>query len=395
MSFDEERRQVFLGCRPSARQDALDPEPELPFAPDVPCVPRWVGLLPYEAFRYLERPRFAPPEETREAPHLSAPRWYRYGAVAVLGEHDAEVVGDDEEAVAQLEEVLHRAPRTSERPQASLEPLGTPEPGDVHAARIERALELIAAGDLYQVNLARRFVFRACGHAIELLRALGPAGRAPFAAALELEDVSVVSTSPELFLDLDARGTLATRPIKGTRPRGANAAEDGRLRLELDESEKERAELAMVIDVERSDLGRVAEAGSVHLSELPHVVTHPTVHHREATVRARLRPGVTREELLVATLPSGSVTGAPKIRAMEVIASLEAQRRGLYTGALGTLGHDGSLRLSMAIRTLTVVQGVAHYFVGGGIVADSSPAAEVEETLWKARQLAALAAQFR
>jgi anthranilate/para-aminobenzoate synthase component I len=252
----------------------------------------------------------------------------------------------------------------------------------------------IAAGELYQVNLARRFTFRVRGHAIEVLAALGPAARAPFAAALGFEDLSVVSCSPELFLDLDASGVLVTRPIKGTRPRGATPEEDARLRLELDSSEKERAELAMVIDVERSDFGRVAVAGSVHLSELPHVVAHPTVLHREATVRAQLRPGVTREDLLRFTLPSGSVTGAPKVRAMEVIANLEAERRGLYTGALGTLGHDGSLRLSMAIRTLTIAGDVGHYFSGGGIVADSSPEAEVEETLWKARQLGALAPHF-
>jgi anthranilate/para-aminobenzoate synthase component I len=392
--FDEERKTVLLGCRPSERRDVLDPEPALALDPDAPNVPRWIGLLPYEAFRDLERPRFVPARETRAVPHISAPRWYRYGAVAVLGERDACVVGDAPEAVAHLADLLENAPPQPNSARASLELIEPAEPGERHIARIERALEHITAGDLYQVNLARRFAFRVRGHAIEVLTALGPAARAPFAAALGFEDLAVVSCSPELFLDVDASGKLVTRPIKGTRPRGETPAEDACLRLELDSSEKERAELAMVIDVERSDFGRVAMAGSVHLSELPHVVSHPTVLHREATVRAQLRPGVTREELLRATLPSGSVTGAPKIRAMEVIASLEAERRGLYTGALGTLGHDGSLRLSMAIRTLTIADGIAHYFSGGGIVADSNPAAEVEETHWKARQLTALAPHF-
>ncbi len=392
--FDEERRTVVLGCRPSEQSDALDPEPTLPLKEDALDAPRWVGLLPYEAFRDLERPRFVPASDTRAAPHICSPRWYRYGAVAVLGEQEAAVVGDEPAVVERLFDLLNGAPKRPAVARASLELTLPVEPPERHMARIERALEHIAVGELYQVNLARRFTFRVRGHAIDVLAALGPAARAPFAAALAFDDVSVVSCSPELFLDLDSGGGLTTRPIKGTRPRGGTAAEDAQLRLDLDASEKERAELAMVIDVERSDFGRVAAPGSVHLSELPHVVSHPTVLHREATIRARLRPGVTREELLRATLPSGSVTGAPKIRAMEVIASFEAERRGLYTGALGTLGHDGSLRLSMAIRTLTIQDGVGHYFSGGGIVADSSPEAEVEETLWKARQLAALAPHF-
>jgi anthranilate/para-aminobenzoate synthase component I len=155
----------------------------------------------------------------------------------------------------------------------------------------------------------------------------------------------------------------------------------------LDADPKERAELAMVIDVERNDLGRIAVPGSVELIGRPRVITRGTVHHREATLRARLRPGLGRADLVRAMLPSGSVTGAPKVRAMEVIAALEAERRGLYTGALGAVFGDGTLRLSMAIRTLTVRDGEGHYFAGGGIVADSDPVRELEETRWKALQL--------
>jgi anthranilate/para-aminobenzoate synthase component I len=143
----------------------------------------------------------------------------------------------------------------------------------------------------------------------------------------------------------------------------------------------------MVIDVERNDLGRLAVPGSVRLSSPPHVESHPTVHHRVATVEARLTPAFTRADLLEAMLPSGSVTGAPKVRAMELIAELEPFRRGLYTGAFGTIRNDGSLELGMAIRTLTVVDGIGEYFSGGGIVADSVPERELEETLWKAAQL--------
>jgi anthranilate/para-aminobenzoate synthase component I len=200
-------------------------------------------------------------------------------------------------------------------------------------------------------------------------------------------ELGVVAASPELCLSLDAGGTARTRPIKGTRPRHADRERDRELARELDLDPKERAELAMVIDVERSDLGRVARPGSVRLVEEPRVESHPGVHHRVATVEAALRAGVSRTELLSAMLPSGSVTGAPKIRAMEVIAELEPVRRGLYTGAFGVLGQDGGLELAMAIRVLTLQGSRGRYFSGGGIVADSNPAREVEETLWKASAL--------
>jgi anthranilate/para-aminobenzoate synthase component I len=178
-----------------------------------------------------------------------------------------------------------------------------------------------------------------------------------------------------------------TSPIKGTRPRGANATEDARLVAELEASPKERAELTMVIDVERNDLGRVSEPGSVRLVSGPSVRALPTVHHREATLGARLKRGISRRDVLLAMLPSGSVTGAPKARAMEMIAELEPHRRGLYTGAYGSIDHQGSVELAMAIRVLVMRRGVGHYFSGGGIVAESDPAAEVEETTWKAAAL--------
>jgi anthranilate/para-aminobenzoate synthase component I len=157
--------------------------------------------------------------------------------------------------------------------------------------------------------------------------------------------------------------------------------------MALEASEKERAELTMVLDVERNDLGRIAAPGSVRMVEPPRVTTHPTLHHRSATLEAQLLPGTTLSRVLEALLPSGSVTGAPKRRAMEVISCLEPHRRGLYTGAFGMVAHDGGVTLAMAIRTLTVRNETGHYFSGGGIVADSDPDAEVLETDWKALQL--------
>jgi anthranilate/para-aminobenzoate synthase component I len=262
----------------------------------------------------------------------------------------------------------------------------------MHRHRVRVALERIASGQLYQVNLARRFQFDVQGHALALLNSLGPMAEAPFAAALDLGEAQVVSTSPELFLDYRPDGRVVTRPIKGTRPRSSDPAEDRRLMLELDTSEKEQAELAMVIDIERNDLGRLAVPGSVRMSSPPTVVSYPTVHHREATVTATLAPEHDRASLLLAMMPSGSVTGAPKVAAMDLIAELESERRGLYTGALGYLTHAGGARLSMAIRVLTMRAGQAHYFAGGGIVADSDPEQELQETTWKAEQLRTLVA---
>jgi anthranilate/para-aminobenzoate synthase component I len=295
------------------------------------------------------------------------------------------VAGDDRGAVADLARLLRDA--QPHRPSPALLVPRSEEDPEAHLRRIQRALVLIEKGELYQVNLARKLIFNVSGSALALLGLLGRRARPPHGAAITADGLDIACTSPELFLALDPDRRVWTTPIKGTRPRGSDARDDAERIRALDADPKERAELAMVLDVERNDLGRVAETGSIRLSAPPRVSTHPTIHHRAATLSARLRPEVTRGALLEATLPSGSVTGAPKIRAMEVIAELEAARRGLYTGALGFVSHDGGLRLAMAIRTLTVRDGEGHYFVGGGIVADSDPARELEETRWKALQL--------
>jgi anthranilate/para-aminobenzoate synthase component I len=377
---------AYLACDPVEHSGSLDPEPELVWAPASPAhaVPRWVGLLPYECRRDLER---AGHGTARAAPHLAEPRWVRYAAVAVVGSDGVRVVGDDGARVRELAARLREPARPS---RVELRPTGAFEPGELHEARIRRALEHIRAGDLYQVNLARRFEFRVRGLPWDVLAQLCARGRPPFAAALSWGDLDLISLSPELFLNIDTSGTILTSPIKGTRPRGATPEEDAELARELDTDPKERAELTMVLDVERNDLARLARPGSVELAVPPHIETHGTVHHRVATLRAALRASLTRGEVLSCMLPSGSVTGAPKVRAMDLIAELEAERRGLYTGAFGYLAHDGSLELGMAIRTLSVRNGVGHYFAGGGIVADSEPAREVEETLWKAEALLGL-----
>jgi len=381
----------YVTCDPIARSSALDPEPALKLdgeAAPLLSVPRWIGLLPYEARRSLERPAWTRFPEDRPSPHVVEPLWRRYGAVARVAE-DVLVVGDDPERVSSLAARIRASKRDSGEVRVDL---AFAEPDSVHRERIVRALELIVEGQIYQVNLARRFEFSARGHVLDLLERLVRHARAPHSAAFEIDGLDVVASSPELFLSVDARGRVLTEPIKGTRPRGRDAGTDALLAHELDHDPKERAELAMVVDVERNDLGRVARVGTVRVRGNPRIRTFGSVHHRVATVTADLRRGIDRSTLLEAMLPSGSITGAPKIRAMEVIAKLESARRGLYTGAFGALGHDGSLRLAMAIRTLTRLGEAAHYFAGGGIVADSDPTKEVLETEWKASQIRRLLA---
>ncbi|MFZ5891556.1 MAG: chorismate-binding protein [Myxococcota bacterium] len=376
----------FVMCDPISLSNELDPEPELALAAAPHAdAPRWLGLLPYESLRGIEG-EFA---DSRAAPPISSPLWLRYPAVVRVGEC-TELISESEFAASALRRLLQRSPRPG---AVSLSFLGDIEAGSLHAERVRRALVEIAQGNVYEVNLARRFELLVEGSALDLLAAFERGGAMPHSLALQHQGLGVVAVSPELCLALDPDGSLLTSPIKGTRPRHADPREDARLAAELDADPKERAELTMIIDVERNDLARVAELGSVHVSEPPHVLALPGVHHRLASVSARLRQGLSRRELFQEFLPSGSVTGAPKRRAMQLIRELEPHRRGLYTGAVGFIRHDGGVELKMAIRTLSVRDGVGHYFAGGGIVADSVPEREVEETLWKAERLLSLAGE--
>ncbi len=246
--------------------------------------------------------------------------------------------------------------------------------------RVGRARDYIAAGDIYQVNLTHTLSTPWSGPAVPFYPRLRAASPAPFSCCLRLGDTEVLSTSPECFLRIDGR-RIVTRPIKGTRPRGADDAAAAR---ELLASPKERAELVMITDLERNDLGQVCDYGSVQVTGLCELETFAQVHHLVSTVEGRLRTGVTSVQAVRACYPGGSITGAPKKRAREIIAELEPSPRGLYTGALGFFGADGSAVFSIAIRTLVVRGGVATFGVGAGIVADSDPAAEYEETLHKA-----------
>lgn len=267
---------------------------------------------------------------------------------------------------------------------------------DHYQRTVQRVVELICAGDLFQANIAQRFHAEWSGTALALYRSLRARTPAALAAYLDHASHVVVSASPELFLRYDP-GTrhVETRPIKGTRPRGACPEEDAQLRDELLSSTKDRAENLMIVDLLRNDLARVARTGSVTVPALHVAEMHPTVHHLVSTVTAEVAEEYDALDLLRATFPGGSITGAPKLRAMEVIAELEPVARGVYCGAIGWLGLDGALMLSVAIRTMTLAGRTAVVHAGGGITAGSIPEDEYRETLDKARGIIAALAVRR
>jgi para-aminobenzoate synthetase component 1 len=253
---------------------------------------------------------------------------------------------------------------------------------------VERALEYIRAGDIFQVNLSQRFSARGSLVPLDLHLRLRSVSPAPFSAFLAWDDLAIVSASPEWFHQ--TRGDrIVTRPIKGTRPRGRTIEEDQKLARELIASPKDRAELTMIVDLERNDLGRVCRYGSVQVSEPLVIESFAQVHHLVATVEGRLRAGVGPVDIIEAMFPGGSITGAPKIRAMEIIDELEPTRRSAYTGSFGYFSRGGTSGFNIMIRTLLVEGDRVSYQVGGGIVTDSDPAAEYAETLHKGRGLRA------
>lgn len=247
----------------------------------------------------------------------------------------------------------------------------------------------IRHGDCYQVNLAQRFHAHVRGDSWQAYQALRKINPAPMAAFFGTPDGEILSSSPERFLRVDGN-RIETKPIKGTRPRAPDAATDARLRDELAASAKDRAENVMIVDLLRNDIGKASTAGSVEVSKLYDIESFSQVHHMVSTVNGRLAPDRSALDLVRGCFPGGSITGAPKLRAMEIIESLEPERRSVYCGSLGYLGFDGRMDLNIAIRTLLRVGDSMYAWAGGGIVADSACAAEYQESLDKAAGLLAV-----
>lgn len=375
--------RAFLGGR------RLEPDPSSP----VPFRGGTIGWLGYDLGRDIERLPTRNPVDSRVPEFVLA----EYEALLVEDRRDRRlfVTGtcDRAEGPSRL---LARQAEAIEVIRAGVTPDAIPGPAadgvapDItrgeYLRRARDVLDHIGAGDIFQANLAQRFQGRLAVSPRELYRRLRAESPAPYGCFLDLGGPQVLSISPELFLERRG-GRVVTHPVKGTQPRGTDPTSDAARRAELEASAKDRAELAMIVDLLRNDLGRVATTGSVRVETAREVVAHPTVFHAHAVVAAELDPAVHAADLLRATFPGGSITGAPKIRAMEILESLEDARRGPYCGAAGWFGHEGDLVLNILIRTIVTDGNDLSFRVGGGIVADSSPEAEYEETLVKARAI--------
>ena len=292
-------------------------------------------------------------------------------------------------AAIDMDEVLRdigRAPAASARVAANAPRVATREEDEAHFLEaVAQAKEYIAAGDIYQANLSRGWTadFGAECDAAGLYAALSNANPAPFAGLARWRDSAIISSSPERLLEI-RDGIASTRPIAGTRPRASDRADDDRLSDELFANPKERAEHIMLIDLERNDLGRVCDAGTVEVDEMMALESYAHVHHIVSNVRGRLREGVAPGEAIRAVFPGGTITGCPKVRCMEIINELERVPRGAYTGSFGYLNLDGSLDLNILIRTMVLQGRTLSLRAGAGIVADSEPRAELAETRAKA-----------
>ena len=284
-------------------------------------------------------------------------------------------------AFSQMEEGAQEA-----RPgQAYIGPLRREWSEEDYRSRFDAIRGYIAAGDIYQANLSFRAQFAFAGDSQGLYRDLRAHSGAAYCAYVDDGVRQILSVSPELFFEVSSEGEIVTRPMKGTIARGTDASSDAAARGQLAASAKDRAENLMIVDLLRNDLGRVAQIGSVQAEKLFEIETYPTLHAMVSTVKAQLRPGTSAEEIIRGLFPCGSVTGAPKIRAMEILQEMEASPRGAYCGAIGYFAPDGSARFNVAIRTLTIAGGQGGLGVGGGVVQDSVADAEYSECLLKAR----------
>ncbi len=366
----------------------------------------WIGYFAYELGRYIERL----PETTID--DLSLPlirlcfydrllaydhRRATFWAVALVLPGDAE---SPDEKVAGLARLLDTSrslcptePRAADIERIDLAKAVSNMTREDYLKAVKRTKRYIRDGDVYQVNLSQRFERSFAGRSVDLFAWQNRFNPSPYAAYIDLGNRQIVSASPEMFITI-RDGRILTKPIKGTRPRldpfdQASEATNARCVEELRMDEKERAELNMIVDLERNDIARICIPGTRHVVQPRTIETYPTVFHAVATVTGRLRPDIDFTDGLQAVFPGGSITGAPKIRAMEIIDELEPTARGVYTGSIGYIGLDGTACLNIAIRTIIIASEKAFVHSGGGIVADSSPQAEWEETLTKARALLA------
>ena len=372
---------------------------------DVPYPGGFFGWLSYDVVRELE----TLPEGTvddRHLPHLQLGKYETIAAwrapfegeeteVIVVatpridGDEDLDATYDRglERAEALARDALEGDPDTGPPPvSADTAEFESETDRVAYAERVETVKRYIRDGDTFQANISQRLAAPAAVHPVEAFDALRAVNPAPYSGLIEFPGVDLVSASPELLLEREGR-RLLTEPIAGTRPRGATEADDEALEADLTGDEKERAEHAMLVDLERNDLGKVSAYGSVTVDEYRRVDRYSEVMHLVSLVSGRLREDATLAEAIEAVFPGGTITGAPKPRTMEIIDEVESTRRGPYTGSMAAVGFDGRATLNIIIRTLVRFGDEYHLRVGGGIVHDSVPDSEYEETLDKARAL--------
>lgn len=351
---------------------------------DLPFEGGAIGYFGYDLGRRIEQlPSHA--RDDLELPDMAVGLY----DMAMVIDHDQQrawLLGATEE---RWDAVAKEGPRVAAEGFQVLAPLRCDMDRARYANAFRHIKEYIYAGDCYQVNLARRFSVPIAGHPWPVYKHLRECNPAPFAAFLNVPDATVLSLSPERFLKVHGR-RVETRPIKGTRPRSQDPRCDRRLSEELRKSEKDRAENLMIVDLLRNDLGKTCATGSVRAPRLFEIEHYPTVHHLVSTVTGELPEHTHATELLRGCFPGGSVTGAPKLRAMQIIEELEPHRRGVYCGAIGYLGANGRLDTNVAIRTMVHRHDTVHFWAGGGIVADSQLDAEFDEILHKAQAMLSL-----
>jgi para-aminobenzoate synthetase component 1 len=366
--------------------------------PDIPFAGGALGYWGYDlARRYHRIPALA--EDAEHLPEMAA-GIYDWAIILDHQELSARLVSRQryagtEQVLAQVVERLNKAPGQG----AVASPFcvngnitSNFTPASYRSA-FDSVQKYLREGDCYQVNLAQRYAAHASGDAFAAYLELRRLSPAPYSAFLDWPQAQILCASPERFLKV-RQGQVETKPIKGTRARGADAVEDVRLAAELRNHPKDRAENLMIVDLLRNDLGKSCEPGSVRAPKLFDVESYSNVHHLVSTVQGRLREGRDALDALRDCFPGGSVTGAPKQRAMEIIEQLEPHRRGVYCGAIGYVGHDGNMDTNIAIRTLVYSNHEIRCWAGGGIVADSTCAAEYQETLDKAAAMLEMLRRF-
>ncbi len=386
--FDTDPFTALRAVLKHFRMESGDPALPLPMAAGL------MGYLAYDLKDSLE----TLPRTSVDDLGLPGMLLYAPGALVV---HDRKedttrvMIPERPESGPEPEEILERIRAVMDAPKRPPEAFGAAGRGlqanfnrETYMAAVQRVIDYIAAGDVYQVNLSQRFQAPFGGDGFALFRDLFDRNPAPFFAFVQGGDHQVVSTSPERFL-LRTGGRVETRPIKGTRPRGRTPDEDRALRDELAASAKDDAELSMIVDLLRNDLGKVCAAGTVRVAQHKRLEAYSNVYHLVSVVEGRLDPDKDSVDVIEATFPGGSITGCPKVRSMEIIDELESCRRHVYCGSIGYIGFHDTMDLSIAIRTATIVNDTLFFSVGGGIVFDSRPEDEYEETLHKGRTLMA------